>query len=95
MKNYRNDFNKGKRQYGDTESSKHQQQNYNKPTDYSDALPIAEPNARTIECEPLTTFMQTPHQMYSYHDAGDPGNNMYQSVPFSYGMYPQESKNSI
>lgn len=88
-RNYRSDFNKGNRQFGDTDApAKHQQQNYNKTSsDYSDAVRVpSEANVRTSECEPLTTLMQAPQQMYSYQDA-DPGNNVY-GVSVGYGMYP-------
>lgn len=57
------------------------------------AVPIAEPNARTTDCEPL---MSAPQQLYTYHDAGDVPGNMY-GLPVGYGMYSNvnDSKNDL
>ncbi|XP_037028309.1 protein ovarian tumor locus-like isoform X2 [Bradysia coprophila] len=93
-RNYRTDFNKGKRQFGDSDASKTNQQkapdNYNQATtDYPDAVPTADPNVRTSEYDPsLPTMMPAPQPIYT--DGGDPG--MY-GVPLVYGMYPQVNDN--
>lgn len=94
-RNYRVDFNKGKRQFGDSDASKTNQpktpETYGNATpsaEYSEATPTADPNVRSNEYEPSppTTMMPPPQPIYST-DGGEPG-GMY-GVPFVYtGMYP-------
>lgn len=90
-RNYRVDYNKGKRQFGDSDSTKTNQpkapDNYNQTTgEYTDAVPTAEPNVRTNEYDQnVPTMMPAPQHMYS--DGIDPGSSY--GVPFVYGMYPQ------